>query len=195
MILLKNNFTLVKTMVTKYYAVISGHTPGVYTDWTVTEQMINNYPGAFFRSFSSRKEADTFINKTLNHTLNNQNTDPLIYVSGNDNYGYGLLIKSNNTVLTAYGHINQIEPGFGTLYGIYIALSLVTGPCVIFHNLKDDSINEQLIQAIKEKIGLRNVIFHPLNDTDIQQTVTELARTGSNGTEPYILFKNGVRQS
>jgi hypothetical protein len=189
-------------MVTKYYAVISGHTPGVYTDWSVTEQMLHNYPGAFFRSFSSRKEADTYVSKTLdrNHqnNPNNQNIEPLIYVFGNDKHGYGLMIKANNTVVTAYGHIDRSEVGFSALYGIYIALSLVTGPCVIFHNMKDDLTNlkdDQIVRAIKEKFGLRKVTFHPLTDTDIEQTVAELARTGGHGTESYVVFKNGVRQS
>lgn len=179
-------------MVNKYYAVISGHQPGVYTDWSTTEQMIHNYPGAFFRSFSSRKEADSFINKTLNH--NNQDIEPVIYVYGNDNHGYGVMIKVNNVVHTAYGRIDNNE--YNTLYGIYVALSLVTGPCIIYHNLKNELHNDHsLMHAINEKIKLRNVIFYPLVDPRILHTVTELAQIGSNGTESYVLFKNGVRQS
>ena len=181
-------------MVNKYYAVISGHQPGVYTDWSTTEQMIHNYPGAFFRSFSSRKEADLFINKSLNQ--NNQNIEPLIYVYGNNDSGYGLMIKANNTVLTAYGRIDKIQ--CNTLYGIYIALSLVTGSCMIFHNIKNNiNTNEDhfLVEAINEKMKLRNVIFYPLVDSQIEETISELARMGSTGTESYVLFKNGVRQS
>lgn len=181
-------------MVNKYYAVISGHQPGVYTDWSTAERMIQNYPGAFFKSCSSRKEADDCIN----NIANNNNTQPLIYVFGNDDSGYGLLIKSNDTEVTAYGRIDKndrIEKGFSTIYGIYIGLSLVTGSCIIFHNLENDIKNEQLERAIKEKIGTRKVVFKPLVDAEIEEKVKDLAKTGSNGNETYVVFKNGVKQS
>lgn len=45
----------------KYYAVRVGRAPGVYDNWADCKAQIHAYPGAVFRSFGDRAEADTFI--------------------------------------------------------------------------------------------------------------------------------------
>jgi len=42
----------------KFYVVWAGRKTGVFTDWTTTHQYVDKYPGAKFKSFSSREEAD-----------------------------------------------------------------------------------------------------------------------------------------
>ena len=48
-------------MGTKYYAVVCGVVPGIYTDWPTTERMVKGYPGAIFKSFRSRVDAETSL--------------------------------------------------------------------------------------------------------------------------------------
>lgn len=42
----------------KYYVVWQGVTPGIYDSWTATQLQINGYPGAKYKSFKTREEAE-----------------------------------------------------------------------------------------------------------------------------------------
>jgi ribonuclease HI len=45
-------------MAKKFYVVWSGRQTGIFTDWETTQQAVNMYPGARFKSFSTRAEAE-----------------------------------------------------------------------------------------------------------------------------------------
>lgn len=51
------NTTLAKKK-QKYYVVWQGHEPGIYDNWTKCQLQIKNYPGAKYKSFGSRAEAE-----------------------------------------------------------------------------------------------------------------------------------------
>jgi ribonuclease HI len=42
----------------KWYVVWVGHSPGVYSTWSVTEKQIHGFPGARYKSYESREEAE-----------------------------------------------------------------------------------------------------------------------------------------
>jgi len=42
----------------KYYVVWHGHKPGIYTTWQQTQAQVKNFPGAIYKSFTSRLEAE-----------------------------------------------------------------------------------------------------------------------------------------
>jgi ribonuclease HI len=42
----------------KFYVVWAGRETGVFTDWATTHRHVNEFPGARFKSFASRTEAD-----------------------------------------------------------------------------------------------------------------------------------------
>src|SRR3984893_9085151 len=42
----------------KFYVVWAGRKTGVFTDWATTHQHVDKFPGARFKSFPSRAEAD-----------------------------------------------------------------------------------------------------------------------------------------
>jgi ribonuclease HI len=42
----------------KFYVVWAGRKTGVFTDWATTQQQVDKFPGARFKSFPSRAEAD-----------------------------------------------------------------------------------------------------------------------------------------
>lgn len=45
----------------KFYAVIQGLEPGIYQNWDTAKTHVIGYPGAIYKSFSSRKEAEQYM--------------------------------------------------------------------------------------------------------------------------------------
>lgn len=46
---------------TKFYAVCKGRTTGIFTTWSQCQQQVTGYPGASFKSFPTREEAQQFL--------------------------------------------------------------------------------------------------------------------------------------
>ena len=63
----------------KWYAVRKGRNPGLYTNWTDTQQQVKGYSGAVFKSFNTKQDAEYFVagynntNITFSSNLNNFN--------------------------------------------------------------------------------------------------------------------------
>ena len=45
----------------KYYCVIKGRTPGIYTDWESCEKQVNGYKGSKFKAFKTMEEVEQYI--------------------------------------------------------------------------------------------------------------------------------------
>ncbi len=45
----------------KYYAVARGRRTGVFTDWATTAELVRGYPGARYKGFGTRVEAEAFV--------------------------------------------------------------------------------------------------------------------------------------
>ena len=45
----------------KFYAVANGLEPGIYEDWDTAKTQVVGYPGAIYKSFSTRKEAEQYM--------------------------------------------------------------------------------------------------------------------------------------
>lgn len=45
----------------KFYAVRRGRQVGVYSNWKACREQVNGYPGAQYKAFSNREEAEAFI--------------------------------------------------------------------------------------------------------------------------------------
>ena len=46
---------------TKFYSVVIGRIPGLYTTWEDCETQVSKYPGAIFKAFCSREEAHEYL--------------------------------------------------------------------------------------------------------------------------------------
>ena len=46
----------------KFYAVVKGCTPGIYTTWDEAKMQVIGYPGAVYKSFKTEEEAEEFMN-------------------------------------------------------------------------------------------------------------------------------------
>lgn len=45
----------------KWYAVIKGKVPGIYTDWNTTKQQVDGFSGAKYKSFTTQHEANKYF--------------------------------------------------------------------------------------------------------------------------------------
>ena len=48
-------------MAKKFYAVKRGVRPGVYETWSACEPLVKGFPGAIYKSFPTRQEAEAFV--------------------------------------------------------------------------------------------------------------------------------------
>ena len=45
----------------KFYAVHKGRVPGVYLDWDTCKEQVNGFPGAQYKSFEYKSEAEKYV--------------------------------------------------------------------------------------------------------------------------------------
>ena len=45
----------------KYYAVAAGRTTGIFTSWPAARAQVEGFPGAVFKSFKTREQAEAFL--------------------------------------------------------------------------------------------------------------------------------------
>lgn len=84
-------------MAKKYYAVRIGKVPGVYLTWDACKEMVNGYPGAVYKSFPTKEEAEQFVESAAAVSQQKelpQGDRPYAFVDGSYNpatkvYGYG----------------------------------------------------------------------------------------------------------
>ena len=48
-------------MAGKFYAVKKGKVPGIYTSWDACKSMVHGFPGAVYKGFATRAEAEQFL--------------------------------------------------------------------------------------------------------------------------------------
>ncbi len=65
----------------KYYAVVNGRIPGIYTTWEECRKQTEGFSGAIFKGFATKEEALCFMSpeKTLK---NNNKNSAIAYVDG-----------------------------------------------------------------------------------------------------------------
>ena len=49
----------------KFYCVVKGHNPGIYTTWEETKEQVDGYKSAVYKSFKTEEEAKEFMNKNM----------------------------------------------------------------------------------------------------------------------------------
>ena len=90
-------------MAKKYYAVRVGKTPGIYMTWEDCKSMVEGYPGAKYKSFSSVTEAEAFL-EGVTYTQEGiipgqEKTDKQA-----DSVAYAFVDGSFNAVTNVYGY-------------------------------------------------------------------------------------------
>lgn len=49
----------------KYYAIASGRKPGIYDNWSAAQAQVTGYPGAKFKGFPTREEAEAWLKNPI----------------------------------------------------------------------------------------------------------------------------------
>jgi ribonuclease HI len=110
-------------MAKKYYAVKVGLTPGVYETWDECESNVKGYSGAKFKSFSTKAEAEAFVNggepvvtqqPLVSHTTVVSTDGPIAYVDGSfdastNTYSYGIVVIDNGVEVQLNGKESNEE--------------------------------------------------------------------------------------
>jgi ribonuclease HI len=119
----------------KFYAVAAGRTTGIFTSWPEAKAQVQGFPGAVYKSFKTREEAESFLadpvlgagagrNKTASgkKTKRPENTGPdktwpdgtiVVYTDGSaignpGPGGYGVVIQDDPD-----GPAKELSGGFG----------------------------------------------------------------------------------
>lgn len=103
----------------KFYAVKKGKVPGVYTTWDACRRMVHGFPGAVYKSFSTREEAEAFADVAASEGGGNQSVDVTpenyAFVDGSFNsatsvYGFGgfLVTHEERYVISGNGNDPQM---------------------------------------------------------------------------------------
>lgn len=102
----------------KYYAVKAGKTPGVYETWDACKAQVHGFPGAIYKSFPTKKEAEYFVNGMQSdaeeHAVSQPESEVIAYVDGSYNqgtgeYGYGVVFFYQDEELHYTGKGNDPE--------------------------------------------------------------------------------------
>lgn len=67
----------------KYYAVVKGIAPGIYDSWKDCEAQVKGFPGASYKGFPSKKDAEAFYEE---HQLNSAESKTKVSSAKDDNY-------------------------------------------------------------------------------------------------------------
>ncbi len=146
-------------MAKKYYAVRVGKTPGIYLSWDDCKAMVDGYPGAKYKSFTSIAEAEAFLEgvayssnaKEDQMTLSlqdNQEKGAYAFVDGSYNvatnvYGYGGFLVANGEKYILQGSGDEQEMAsmrnvageiLGSMAAVKKALELGLSELIIYYD-------------------------------------------------------------
>lgn len=95
-------------MASKFYAVRKGKTPGIYESWEACKRNVDGYPGAQYKSFKTRKEAEQFVGDACQKRNEYEMPQVFAFVDGSYNiatktYGYGGFLQDGNERIVLQG--------------------------------------------------------------------------------------------
>jgi ribonuclease HI len=151
----------------KFYAVVKGKNPGIYTSWKECEFQVKGFSGAIYKSFKTKNEAEEFIKNSTFTTKHDQaktvaEDRTIIYTDGscdmnNNLCGFGVVILSTDkkkyrhygkVPISIYKNINDVNDvnkkqynDVAELYAIYVALCMVSDNDVILYTDCEYALN------------------------------------------------------
>ena len=104
-------------MAGKFYAVKKGKTPGIYLTWDECKRMVHGYPGAVYKGFKTREEAEQFLGQGQQEqafTGAEKEPEVFAFVDGSFNiatkvYGYGGFLQNGAERIVLQGSGTEEE--------------------------------------------------------------------------------------
>ena len=172
-------------MASKFYAVRKGKKAGIYLSWDECKSMVHGFVGAEYKSFSTRQEAEEYINGDKFSDLNSK-SEAYAYVDGSFTtatgvYGYGgfIVFGDNKEILMGSGNDenmasmrNVAGEVLGSMAAIKRAIELGIGSLDIYYdysgikmwatgewkrNKEGTKAYYEYIKSVMDKISLRFV--------------------------------------
>lgn len=172
-------------MASKFYAVRKGKKAGIYLSWDECKSMVHGFAGAEYKSFSTRQEAEEYINGDKFSDLNSK-SEAYAYVDGSFNtatgvYGYGgfIVFGDSKEILMGSGNDenmasmrNVAGEVLGSMAAIKRAIELGIGSLDIYYdysgikmwatgewkrNKEGTKAYYEYIKSVMDKISLRFV--------------------------------------
>lgn len=193
----------------KYYVVLRGRTPGIYTTWNEAKEQIYKFKGALYKSFDTLEEAQQYQNAFSNNKDIKKDNIYIAYTDGSysmrDNTcGYGIVLITPDKVQYNYcGNIDfeKRTNNIAELYAIYVTLYNVKQDIIIYSDSRysinaittpttSKSANKELIERIQELMKGRYVEFVHVKahaDNKLNNLVDELANIGRTINESLVL--------
>lgn len=98
-------------MATKFYAVRRGQTPGIYTDWDTAKAQVDGFPGAEYKSFKTKAEAQMFMGMPVSCDQEVLSDEALISKCAADNCAIAYVDGSYNVATQEFSYgIVMFEP-------------------------------------------------------------------------------------
>ena len=104
-------------MAGKFYAVKKGKTPGIYLTWDECKRMVHGYPGAVYKGFKTREEAEQFLGQGQQEQTSigaEKEPEVFAFVDGSFNiatkvYGYGGFLQNGAERIVLQGSGTEEE--------------------------------------------------------------------------------------
>ncbi|MBR9648603.1 ribonuclease H1 domain-containing protein [Clostridium tyrobutyricum] len=168
----------------KFYAVRKGKKTGIYTTWNECKQCVTGYSGAEYKSFTTKKEAECYLNKegqaaNLNNTCNDM-AEAIAYVDGSFNketkeFSYGAVIFWQNK---EYHFLDKFDDN----------------KLAEMHNVAGElKGSERAMKFALENEISKLIIYHDYEG--IAKWCTGEWKTKKEGTKDYKNFYENVKQS
>lgn len=159
----------------KFYAVRVGKVPGIYTTWAEASKQVNGFSGAIYKSFTTKKEAEAFMNPTVEIVILPCDKE-IVYTDGSYKKssplcGFGFVHVKKDSYIEYYGHVplQKCSNNIAELYAIKAALETVPGDIEIRSDSEysinvlsgnyNAKANLELINNIKKIMKGRNISF------------------------------------
>lgn len=162
-------------MAKKYYAVRVGKIPGIYMNWDDCKAMVDGYPGAKYKSFSSIEEAENFL---TGETVVAANEEAYAFVDGSFNpveniYGYGGFLVANGEkhVLSGAGSDEEMAS---------------------MRNVAGEILGSQAAVEKALELGLKNLVIY-YDYAGIEMWATGQWKRNKTGTIAYHEFMQLVK--
>lgn len=164
-------------MAKKYYAVSVGKTPGIYMTWEDCKSMVDGYPGAKYKGFSTIQEAEAFLNNVEGNVL--EIREPYAFVDGSYNsvtnvYGYGgfLISAGQKYLLQGSGDDEEMAS---------------------MHNVAGEILGSMAAVEKALELGLQQIDIY-YDYAGIEQWATGAWKRNKTGTIAYYDFMQSVKE-
>ncbi len=192
----------------KFYAVRNGRKTGIFETWPIAEKQVKGFPGAQYKSFTSKEEAENYLSPKSAQT--NEDSDWQAYVDGSFNkvkqqYGSGIVIiekgdvkkeislsGKNRDFLESYQIAGEIE---GALEAMRWGIKNLISDISIFYDYQgieswalgewkaNKAISKYYIkefQKLSSKIGVNFIKVAAHTGDKYNERADELAKKGAN---------------